>query len=126
MQVANPTSEDIKSWAYSQSEWPHDEWDLFLSWTKEVELFIDLAADHKCPKRGFFLHMLYYLVGVTFNEPCKADAIAQIEAYVKKADGQKHGDIRKWVENVDALLKGKQKYEYANWRGGRYAQYQFT
>lgn len=54
MEVTNPTVEEIRLWAYSEDEWPHDEWDLFLSWTREVDLFIELATDHSCPKQFFF------------------------------------------------------------------------
>lgn len=104
MEVTNPTVEEIRLWAYSEDEWPHDEWDLFLSWTREVDLFIELATDHSCPKQIFFLHMLYYIIGATYCEPNKTDKIERIRSYSKKGLGVKHGAIRKWRANIKALL----------------------
>ena len=126
MEVTNPTIEEIREWAYSEEEWPHDEWDLFMSWTREVDLFIQLATDHKCPKRIFFLHMLYYIVGTTYGEPNKSDKLDRIAFYADKGRGIKHGDIRNWVKNTEELIKGFQKYSYDNWRGGIHAGYNFT
>jgi len=126
MDYSNPSVEEIKNWAYSNEEWPHDEWDLFLSWTREVDLFIVLATDHKCPKKDFFRHMLYYIVGTTYSEPTKTDKLDRIESYAKKGRNVKHGDIKKWVSEVDSLLNGSKKYTYDNWRGGILADFKFT
>jgi len=123
MNYTNPSIQEIKEWAYSENEWPHDEWDLFLSWTNNIDLFIELATDHKCPKRLFFLHMLYYTIGATYGEPNKSDKLDSIAFYVSKGQGINHGEIRKWVKNVKELLTGKQKYDYRNWRGGVLAGY---
>lgn len=126
MEVTNPTVEEVRLWAYSEDKWPHDEWDLFLSWTREVDLFIELAIDHKCPKQNFFLHMLYYIVGITYSETNKTDKIDRIQAYAEKASGIKHGAIINWQADIDALLSNKVKYNYDNWRGGVFAGYKFT
>jgi hypothetical protein len=126
MEVTNPTVEEIKAWAYSGKEWPSDEWDLFLSWTREVELFIELATDHKSPQKAFFLHMLYYIIGSTYGEPNKSDKLDRIKGYSDKGLGIKHGDIRTWRSHISDLLSNKVKYEYSNWRGGVFADYNFT
>jgi hypothetical protein len=123
MKVTNPTVEDIRVWAYSEEEWPHEEWDLFLSWTREIDLFIELATDHKCPKRHFFLHMLYYMVGTTYEEPSKSDKLDRIKSYSEKGKDINHGAIKVWRRNVEDLLANKTTYEYANWRGGAFAGY---
>ncbi len=126
MEVTNPTMEEVKMWAYSKEDWPHEEWDLFLSWTTEVGFFMELATDHECPHRLFFLHMLYYIIGTTFNEPNKSDKLQRITDYAALGRGVNHGDIRVWVRNIDELIKGFQKYDYDNWRGGIHAGYKFT
>lgn len=126
MSSTNPSVEEITSWAYSGAEWPVEEWDLFLSWTGDVELFISLATDHKCPHRLFFLHMLYYIVGTTFGQPKPEDPLSRITAFIGKARAVNHGDIRKWVKEVEFLLKGNRKYSYDEWRGGKLAGYEFT
>ncbi|MDO6687501.1 MULTISPECIES: hypothetical protein [unclassified Agarivorans] len=126
MEVTNPTIDEVKVWAYSKDDWPHDEWDLFLSWTREIDLFIELATDYKCPKQDFFLHMLYYIVGSTYGEPAKSDKVERIKGYSDKGVGIKHGAIRLWRKNVDDLLNNKVSYSYDNWRGGVFAEYKFT
>ena len=126
MEVTNPTIEEIREWAYSDKDWPHDEWDLFLSWTREIELFIELATDNKCQKKSFFLHMLYYLVGITYSEPTKTDKLDRIRSYSEKGSGIDHGDIKAWRSNVAELLNGRVKYSYDNWRGGVFAGYNIT
>ncbi|MCX2836141.1 hypothetical protein [Microbulbifer thermotolerans] len=126
MDVTNPSVEEIRLWAYSAKEWPHEEWDLFLSWTREVDLFIELAADDKCPKQDFFLHMLYYIVGTTFSEPNKTDKLDRIKSYAEKGSGFNQAAIRDWRNNVSDLLNNRVKYNYDNWRGGIFAGYKFT
>lgn len=126
MDVTNPSVDEVRAWAYSQKGWPHEEWDLFLSWTREVDLFLELATDRRCPKRRFFLHMLYYLVGLTYNEPAKTDKLDRIRAYAEKGSSIESEDIRVWRSHVDDLLRGSRKYNYDDWRGGVYAGYKFT
>jgi len=126
MTNTNPSVEEVTDWAYSGAEWPIEEWDLFLSWTGEVDLFISLATDHKCPHRMFFLHMLYYIVGTTYGLQRKDESISRIAMYVSKGRTVKHDDIKKWVSDVDALLKGKRTYSYDDWRGGKLAGYEFS
>lgn len=126
MSNTNPSVEEITNWAYSRAAWPVEEWDLFLSWTCEVELFIALATDHKCPHRIFFLHMLYYIVGTTFGQPRSQEPMSRIATLVEKARGVNHGDIKRWVKEVDSLLKGTREYSYDEWRGGKLAGYEFS
>jgi hypothetical protein len=126
MTYTNPSVEEVTKWAYSDAAWPVAEWDLFLSWTCEVELFIAFASDHKCPHQSFFLHMLYYIVGTTYREPRKEEPLSRIAFYVEKGRTVKHGEIKKWVANVDLLLMGTKKYDYKEWRGGKLAGYEFT
>lgn len=126
MIIENPTIEEVKAWAYSDSDWPHSEWDLFLSWTREVDLFIELATDHKCPKKRFFLHMLYYTVGTAYNDKSEMDSLDMIKSYVDKTNSVKHGDIKAWRLNVSNLLKGSLEYNYNDWNCGRLANYKFS
>lgn len=126
MGYTNPSIEQIRTWAYSSSGWPIHEWDLFLSWTGKMDLFIELATDHRCPQRRFFLHVLYYTVGTAFGVKRKDEARARIAAYADIGRGNGHGDIKTWVANVDALRRGRLAYRYEDWRGGALAGYDFS
>ena len=70
--------------------------------------------------------MLYYIVGVTYGEPTKTDKLDRINSYANKGRNVAHSDIKKWVSEVDLLLKGRKKYTYEDWRGGVLANYIFT
>lgn len=122
----NPTVAEIRKWGYSNAPWPVEEWDLFLSWTGEIDLFIELATDHSCAHRVFFLHMLYYIIGATYTSPRQDDPVARASWYAEKGRPIKHGDIKRWVSNVDSLVKGGLKYRYEDWRGGLLARYEFS
>lgn len=126
MNISNPSVEDVRAWAYSDKDWLCDEWDLFLSWTLEIELFIELATDHHCPKKSFFLHMLYYMVGFAYSSSRRTDQYDRIQGYIEKSEGVKHGDIKLWRSRTNSLLNGREVYDYDNWRGGVYAGYEFT
>ena len=126
MSYTNPGIAEIREWAYTTAPWPIEEWDLFLSWTGEIDLFIELATDHACPQKLFFLHMLYYTVGTEFGKSRREDAMSRIAWYADKGRSIRHGDIRTWVSTVDALLKGRLEYRYHDWRAGKLAGYNLT
>jgi hypothetical protein len=126
LNVSNPSIEEIKAWAYSNKEWPHDEWDLFLAWKQEVGLFIELATDAQCPKKEFFHHILYYLVGYTYSQPRELDPHGRIGEYISAGRLIQDERIRLWVEQSERLLKGKLPYDYSEWRGGKLAGYRLT
>jgi hypothetical protein len=77
-------------------------------------------------KKDIFRRMLYYIVDTTYSEPTKIDRLVRIESYASKGCNVKHGDIKKWVSEVDLLLKGKKKFTYDNWHGGILADHKFT
>ena len=70
--------------------------------------------------------MLYYIVGTTYRKARQEEPLSRVAAYVEKGRMVKHGAIKKWVSEVDSLLKGTRKYDYIDWRGGKLAGYEFT
>jgi len=126
MEVSNPTVSEIRDWAFSKEDWPDSEWPLFLAWSREIELFIELASNHKCPKQNFFRFMLYYIVGYNYKIPSKAETNEEVLFLVSKGQGIKHGEIHRWVNQTQDLIKGKLVYTYNDWRGGELANYDFT
>jgi len=125
MDINNPSVAEIRTWAYSNEAWPHIDWDLFLSWTEEIDLFIQLATVHQCPKRLFFLHLLYFMVGATFIQSEETQNLERITLYIDKGQNIKHADIKIWHTHVKALVDGTQTYNFENWRGDKYAGFNF-
>jgi len=46
--------------------------------------------------------------------------------YADKGRKVARDDIKTWVGNLDSLLKGRMKYHYGGWRGGKLVGYRFT
>jgi hypothetical protein len=130
MEPSNPTISEIEAWAWSYTDqnWPHSEWPLFLTWTREIELFIALAKNQKCPKKDFFLFLLYYIVGFTYSYPKKdkKEVKREVKEIISNGRGIKQSDILKWVKHSEELLGGKLEYTYEDWRGRKLAGYKFT
>lgn len=126
MGVSNPNLDEIRSWAYSSEPWPHDEWDLFLAWKGETDLYIQLATDPVCPKQRFFLHQLYYLAGYRFTQMPSREKHDRLEAVLASGCDSSHPDIQLWVCRCEQLMRGQLAYQYADWRGGGFAGYVFS
>lgn len=120
---SNPSWDEIKTWAYSDDDWPDQNWELYLSWVGEIKLFIELATDHKCPNQAFFRHMLYYKVGKAFTGNFGEDRAYIITGYLEHAHGINHGEIRKWVIHTNELLDNPDSYDYEKWHSGILANY---
>ncbi|UCE89019.1 MAG: hypothetical protein JSW10_12050, partial [Pseudomonadota bacterium] len=56
----NPSNDEIEAWAFDSSELePIEDWDFALVWKREENLYLALASNVLCPKRQYFLHVLY-------------------------------------------------------------------
>lgn len=126
MDCKNSSIDEIHEWAYSESEWPDVDWPLFLSWKEDIKTWIELSTDHMCPKRDFFRFMLYYQVGKAFQGIFGKDIEFVINSYLHDATGIKHGDIRKWVADVNFLMKSPESYNHKSWCEGILAKYSIT
>ena len=59
----NPTSEEIRAWAYSNALEPYEDFDILIAEPAHVATLICLASDPSCPSRSYILGSLYCLVG---------------------------------------------------------------
>ena len=125
MDASNPTATEIREWAYLNNDWPDGDWDLFLSWTGYIELFLEFSIDHQCLNQRFFLHMLYFCAGKAYTAPERSDGRDLLREYLGLGETVKHGDIRQWRRLVEALQKGEMQYTYDDWEGGRLSGYEF-
>ena len=123
---ANPSAFEVEAWAYdAEAEWPHQEWDLFLSWKVEEDLYLQLAADAKCPKQGFFRHLLHYIVGKAISSEYKTYSKINTEAFIQKGKRHKNKDIQQWAARAAELVRDPSRFEYDDWCGGKLAGYKF-
>lgn len=60
----NPTRDEIRAWAADKdAHEPDQDWDLHLARLGEYDLYVELAGSDDCPNWGYFLRLLYFIVG---------------------------------------------------------------
>ena len=60
----NPSPGEIRAWAYdAESLEPCQDFKLALSWSWHEKALLECASDDRCPKRRYFLDVLYLIVG---------------------------------------------------------------
>jgi hypothetical protein len=112
----NPTISEIRAWAYSDAEEPDQAWDLYLAWKGEIALFLELATDHHCNKQGYFKYLLYFVVVYDFKAAkTTEDKKLALQAYLDKSQQVRHGDVRVWRKDVEALQKDLASFSYEIW-----------
>lgn len=118
----NPTAEEVREWAFDAgAPEPCQDWDLSLSWVGYESTYLSLAADHHCPKRTFFVHMLYFMVGDAVRNDFASTPRPIVEGFVARAGNSKHPDIVRWHDRSAALLADPKSFDYDLWCGGGYA-----
>lgn len=114
--MLNPTISEIRAWAYSDAEEPDQEWGLYLAWKGEIALFLELATDRRCNKQGYFKYLLYFIVVYDFKTAKTVDdKKLALQAYLDKSQQMRHGDIRVWRKDVEALQKDLASFSYETW-----------
>lgn len=110
----NPTWDEIREWAFDADSFePQQDWDLALaSDSRYIDGFIELATDPACPNRGYFLHLLYLMVG---NEVRRHAPRAEAETIIERGDANDSAAIKTWQARSRALLAAPQTFDYNAW-----------
>jgi len=119
----NPSVEDVLEWAYDpSSEDPCQDWDLALTWVGHQAEYIRLACDKNCPKREFFLHMLYLMVGDPVRSNYRSVSKEAVLAFIQQGRYTSDQDVQLWRERSLELLKKPDTFNYHDWCGGGLAR----
>jgi hypothetical protein len=82
---SNPSSEDIRRWAFDAgAEEPVQDWDLLLSTVAQENFFLELASNDDCPKSEFFLALLYLITGDAVRTDYKSHRRDAIESWRRR------------------------------------------
>ncbi len=112
----NPSWEEIREWGYSSDPDPCQDWDLACAWKEGYfQEYVRLAADEGCPRRRFFLQLLYLVAGDKIR---RGDPAWQVQALIEKGDGIRHPGVRCWQKRSFELLTEPETFEYFDWAGG--------
>ncbi len=114
--------DEIRKWAYDPAlPEPCQDWDLVLSWVQHERAYLELAVDGSCPKRRYFLGLIYLMVGDAVRTGFRNLARPLIEGFIDRGDEYTHPDIRQWQERSRELLKHPESFVYERWCAGGFA-----
>ncbi|AUG75857.1 hypothetical protein CFP65_0936 [Kitasatospora sp. MMS16-BH015] len=114
---ANPTPEELTTWAYTRNApAPFDQdWDIILTRPAFGPLFLSLAADRKCPNRRFFLGCLYLLAGTAVRSHFRTMPEAALTALTHQATSPANPWTTTWATRTRALLRSPESFTYTAW-----------
>jgi hypothetical protein len=119
----NPSITEVRAWAYdAAAEEPCQDWDLALCWAGHERDYLDFASDRRCPKRAFFLSVIYLMVGDAVRSEFRSTSEAMVSGFVQL--GANHSDpaIRLWHSRASHLLDHPKEFEYDAWCAGKLAR----
>jgi hypothetical protein len=113
---------DVVAWAYANDGGhcePMQDWDILLADPRNEDVLLQLASDELCPKRIFFLHCLYILVGDYVRVLHAGVAIPfPIEPLLTRATASNDPIIKTWLEQSRYLIAHPETFDYDLWCGG--------
>lgn len=115
----NPTPDEIREWAYNaESVEPCEDFHLALKWTRHEKALFECASDDNCPKRDFFLSILYLIVGDAVRWNYLSTPRLIIEGFIQRGDEYRHPAIEAWQQRSRELLKHPIRFNYDEWCAG--------
>lgn len=113
------TEDDIRSWARDPDGLCEQDWAIVCAGIGHEPLFIQLASDESCPKRGFFLHCLYLLVGDAARTQGHTTSFEHLEEFFICAEATGKPWLLTWVSQSRDLIANRRPFIYDLWcRGG--------
>ena len=118
----NPQPKEIRAWAYDpEAPWPVQDFHLALSWARHEKAYLDLASDEACPKRRFFLDVLYLIVGDAVRSEFAGMPEPVVRGFVERGEAYRHPDVRAWQARSRALMADPGLFNFEQWCAGGYA-----
>jgi hypothetical protein len=116
----NPTEAEVRDWAYQPDAMePEQDWHLVLPGTGFEELYLGLVADPACPTRGYFLEVLYLLVGDAVRTGYGVHREERVEVLLERGLASGDPDLALWAERSRELKAHPEAFSYDAWcRGG--------
>lgn len=117
----NPSEAEIRAWASDPiSLAPVQDWDLAL--LHHGVLVLELASDARCPKRDFFLRVLYLIVGDAVRTDYRAVKRDTVDHLLQAGRGSSCASIERWVTRSRELMVAPSLFNYELWCNGGHAR----
>jgi hypothetical protein len=115
--IANPVDDEVREWAYSDAFEPMQDFDLILA----AELrpsYLEFVADQNCPKRTYFLKVLYLIIGDAVRTNYHTNTQDEISSYLGKAERAQATELNSWLDRSRDLMRHPEKFDYDQWCAG--------
>jgi hypothetical protein len=109
--VANPTPDEIRAWAYRGAVEPMQDWDILIAEPGNLPVLVELVADCECPSRKYILRSLYCLVGHSDRPDFRLrDAVTTAEEATDPW-------LTTWAHRVRELIDQPARFNRQDWCG---------
>ena len=107
----NPTTGEIRAWAYSGAEEPVQDWDIIAFDLDDLTLLLQLVGDVDCPARHYLLGVLYCLVGHSDRDD------PRVRAAVAAAEVAENPWLSTWARRVGDVRAHPDSFTRRDWCG---------
>jgi hypothetical protein len=120
----NPTTDELRAWAYGQDPdfEPDPDFDLSVARLEHAELLMEGAADPACGQRDFFVRVLYLLVGDAVRSEGEEHDLGVLSQLVDDAAESADERLQLWAERARELLEHPERFDYDDWCDGGLAR----
>ena len=119
----NPSAEEVRDWAYNaEALEPCEDFDLALEWSRHERVLLECAADIHCPKKEYFLGVLYLIVGDAVRTEYRSLPRPILEGFIGRGNEYPHPTIQKWQHRTRELMKNPDSFSYDLWCAGGLAR----
>jgi hypothetical protein len=113
----------LLDWAMNpDEELPTQDFDLAVAELCFADVILRLAIDSTCPKRDFFLHCAYLIVGDAVMSSYETRSKSDVEQYLMQVKAAHHPNLDALHERAIALMSDPSSFDYDLWCGGGYIQ----
>ncbi|MCM3782268.1 hypothetical protein M3231_04740 [Neobacillus mesonae] len=117
----NPSTEEIRAWAYSNERIPTQDWELAVNSTENIPMICTFVDDKNCNQTSFFLSSLYVYTGDIVSTG-ELEEITQLSDLLKKVEKTaKSDELKNWVRRSRNLIQHPNTYNYDYW--GLFSKY---
>lgn len=115
----NAMRNEIREWAFIEgAEEPVQDWDLHLAHLREFDLYVELAADDSCTASGYFLRLLYFIVGDAVRTSFQSESAGTIQEILALTERFPKYRFHVFRQRASALLKDPATFNDEDWCAG--------
>lgn len=111
----NPTSEEIRIWAYNNELIPEQDWELAVNSFENIPMICSFVDDKECKHLSFFLSSLYVFTGDIVRGE-EIEEYNKLTELLKKLEvTAKSEELKAWITRSKELIQNPKKYDYRLW-----------